>query len=80
LEVGEQVGIAYTDAAVATKHGLASLTLNSLPTADDDQGSHWHQMSDTLDKVNPQALAAVYTFTWQILQDIDRASEGGEGT
>ena len=81
LQVGEQVGIAYTDAAVATKRGLVSLTLNSLPPPGDDRGSHWHQMSDTFDKVDPQALADAFAFTWQILQDLDhQASEGGEGS
>jgi hypothetical protein len=80
LEVGEKVGIAYTDAAVATKRGLVSLSLDSLPPPDAEQASHWHQMSDTYDKVDPQTLADAHLFTWQILQEIDRASEGGNGT
>jgi acetylornithine deacetylase/succinyl-diaminopimelate desuccinylase-like protein len=77
LEVGEHVGIAYTDAAVATKRGLASLSLDSLPVAGEDETAHWHQMSDTLDKVDPKALADAHLFTWQILKEIDQASEGG---
>jgi len=80
LQVGEHVGIAYTDAAVATKRGLASLSLDSLPVAGAEQSSNWHQMSDTIDMVDPQTLADAYIFTWQILQEIDQASEGGEGS
>jgi hypothetical protein len=34
LKVGEQVGIAYTDAAVATKRGLIALTVDALPPPD----------------------------------------------
>jgi acetylornithine deacetylase/succinyl-diaminopimelate desuccinylase-like protein len=79
LEVGEHVGIAYTDAAVATKRGLVSLSLDSLPVAGEESASHWHQMSDTIDKVDPQTLADAHSFTWQVLQEIDQASEGGEG-
>ncbi len=73
LELGEHVGIAYTDAAVATKRGLIALTVDALPPAEDGEGTHWHQMSDTVDQVDPQTLADAHAFTWQILQEIDRA-------
>lgn len=78
-EVGEHVGIAYTDAAVATKRGLVSLTLDSLPPPGAESTSHWHQMSDTLEKIDRQTLADAHLFTWHILQEIDRAAEGGTG-
>ncbi len=72
LEVDGHVGIAYTDAAVATKRGLIALTVDALPPAGVEDAMHWHQMSDTLDHVDPQALAEAHAFTWQILQQIDQ--------
>jgi hypothetical protein len=73
-EVGvrKHVGIAYTDAAVATKRGLISLTVDALPPSGSGEAMHWHQMSDTLAHVDPQALADAHAFTWQILQEIDQ--------
>jgi len=73
LKVGEHVGIAYTDAAVATKRGLIALTVDALPPPDAEDAMHWHQMSDTLDHVDLQSLADAHAFTWQVLQAIDRS-------
>jgi hypothetical protein len=72
LEVGEQVGIAYTDAAVATKRGLIALTIDALPPPNAMEAMHWHQMSDTVDHIDPQSLADAHAFTWQVLQEVDR--------
>jgi hypothetical protein len=74
VETAERVGIAYTDAAVATKRGLVALTVVALPRSASEAGSHWHQMSDTAAVVESQTLADACAFTWQILQDLDRAS------
>ncbi|MGD9317345.1 MAG: M28 family peptidase [Anaerolineae bacterium] len=71
IEVGNQVGIAYTDAAVATKRGLIALTVDALLPPGSGGAMHWHQMSDTLEHVDPAALADTHAFTWQILQEID---------
>jgi hypothetical protein len=71
IEVGDQVGIAYTDAAVATKRGLIALTVDALLPPGSGGAMHWHQMSDTLEHVDPAALADTHAFTWQILQEID---------
>jgi hypothetical protein len=73
IEVEEQVGIAYTDAAVATKRGLISLTVDALPPPGSGEAMHWHQMTDTMANVEPQALADTHAFVWQVLQEIDRA-------
>jgi hypothetical protein len=73
LEVGEHVGIAYTDAAVVTKRGLVALTVDALPPPATQEAMHWHQMSDTLDHVEPQALANAHRFVWQILRQMDRS-------
>ena len=67
------MGIAYTDAAVATKRGLIALTLDALLQPDEVGDMHWHQMSDTLDHIDPRSLAAVHEYTWQLLQEVDRA-------
>lgn len=72
LGVREHMGIAYTDAAVATKRGLISLTVDALPPSGSGEVMHWHQMSDTLAHVEPQALAGAHAFTWQILLEIDQ--------
>jgi hypothetical protein len=71
IQVGDQVGIAYTDAAVATKRGLVSLTVDALPPPGADGAAHWHQMSDTLEHVDRAALADAHAFTWQVLQELD---------
>jgi len=75
LQVGEHVGIAYTDALVATRRGLIALTIDALPSPGSDQTMHWHQMADTPAHVDPQTLADTHLFTWQILQEIDRMGD-----
>jgi hypothetical protein len=74
IETAEQIGIAYTDAAVATKRGLIALTLVAVPPPGSSESMHWHQMSDTLENIDPQALAAVHVYTWQVLQILDNPS------
>jgi hypothetical protein len=71
IEVGDQAGIAYTDAAVATKRGLIALTVDALPLPGADSTAHWHSLSDTLEHVEPQTLADAHRFTWQLLWEID---------
>jgi hypothetical protein len=73
LEVNELVGLAYTDALVATKRGRIALTLGTLPPPGDEEAAQWHRMTDTLDNLDAQALANSYAFTWQVLQEVDRA-------
>jgi hypothetical protein len=72
LQAEERVGIAYTDAAVATKRGRIALTLVALPPPGSAEVMHWHQMSDTSDHVNPETLASAHAFVWQVLQEVDR--------
>jgi hypothetical protein len=73
VAVREGAGIAYTDALVVTIRGLPALTVCTLPSRHATEASHWHQMSDTLEHVDEQALQDVYQFTWQILQNLDRS-------
>jgi hypothetical protein len=70
----EGPGIAYTDALVATRRGLAALTICTLPGPEEAGVSYWHQMSDTAETISPAALARVHEFTWQILQSFDQAN------
>jgi hypothetical protein len=71
LEIVERVGIAYTDALAATRRGRVALTVCALPRPGDGQGSHWHQMSDTVEHVDEAALADACAFVWQVLQEVD---------
>ncbi len=71
LGVREHVGLAYTDALVATKRGLPALTLNTVPRSASQAGAHWHQMSDTVAHVEPKSLSDTLAFAWQLLQGLD---------
>jgi hypothetical protein len=68
----ERLGVAYTDALSATKRGLVAITLCT--EADPKTGvvSHWHQMADTIETLQPQTLQEAHDFVWEILQNIDR--------
>ncbi len=68
----EMVGSVYTDALPATKRGLSALTLCCVTEDRPEAGMHWHQMDDTIEFIEPQALEDVYRFTWQVLLEIDR--------
>jgi hypothetical protein len=70
LVVGEHVGVAYTDAAVATKRGFVALTVDALPPPGETEAMHWHQIFDTIDHVDPESLEAAHLFAWQILHEI----------
>ena len=71
VQVAERVGIAYTDALAATRRGLVALTVVALPVRDEEAGTHWHQMSDTVDQLDPGSLADVCAFAWQVLHETD---------
>ncbi len=68
----EKIGIAYTDALVATKRNLIALTLCTHSPSGSAEVSHWHQMSDTMEHINTRTLQDVHAFTWQLLQQIDQ--------
>ncbi|HZD57871.1 MAG TPA: M28 family peptidase [Anaerolineales bacterium] len=74
LQTAEQVGIAYTDAAVATKRGLIALTLVAVPPPGSSESIHWHQVSDTSDAIDLKCLINVHTYAWQLLQILDHPS------
>jgi hypothetical protein len=74
LNVGKLNGLAYTDATIATKRGLIALPINTYPRSSLNESSHWHQMSDTIEHIDPQALTAAHVYTWQVLQILDSPS------
>lgn len=74
LNIHEGPGLAYTDALVATKRGLSALTICTLPETGSQESSHWHQMSDTIEHVDPTSLENVFQFTWALIQKIDQSS------
>jgi hypothetical protein len=73
VKVEQRLGIAYTDALVATQRHLVALTLGCLPPSTAQARSHWHQMSDRVEYVDPQALAQTWRYTCSILDEIDQA-------
>jgi hypothetical protein len=72
LRIAAHQGIAYTDALVATQRGLAALSVGCLPEAQAGQVSHWHQPSDTIQNIDPRALASSFAFTWQLVREVDK--------
>ncbi len=73
LVVKERTGIAYTDALVATKRGLAALTIVALAPRGGE--THWHQVSDRPEHVEERCLEDACAFAWQILQQLDGTAE-----
>jgi hypothetical protein len=72
LSVSAHLGIAYTDALVATKRNLIALTLGCLPEDQSGKTSHWHQISDTLEHVDVRALEDSLAIAWQVLKEVDK--------
>ncbi|MGC9332912.1 MAG: M28 family peptidase [Anaerolineae bacterium] len=70
VQTTERVGIAYTDAAVATKRGLSALTVVALPPSG-DEATHWHQMSDIPNHIDETSLADACAFARQVLHQVD---------
>jgi hypothetical protein len=73
LKAIEGAGLAYTDALQATKRGLIALTVCTVPAPKSGVESHWHRMTDRVETLNPDDLAATLQFTWTLLQVVDEA-------
>ncbi len=78
LRLLEGPGLAYTDALAVTRRGLMALTLCAVPEPGAAAKSHWHQMSDTLENLDPADLANSIQAAWALLQAFDSPAEGGE--
>jgi hypothetical protein len=72
LRAFEHAGLAYTDTAVILKRGFRGFTIDAL-RQQDPGGGHWHQMADTVDKIEPDCLRRVHEFAWEMLQQLDQA-------
>jgi len=70
LGMKEHTGVAYTDATVVNKRRLKGMAIVAQPKANVDQ-VHWHQVSDTMDKVRLDTLQRTHSFVWTLLQKID---------
>jgi hypothetical protein len=73
LRAFEHVGVAYTDAAVVLKRGFRGFTIDALPRGETG-AVHWHQMADTVDKIEPDCLRRVHGFAWEMLRRVDRGA------
>ena len=62
---------ARTEGALATKHGLRSLSIVNLAKSG-IVPPHWHQPSDVFENVDPDLLARTTRFTWSLIQSLDR--------
>jgi hypothetical protein len=71
LPIVEKVGTAYTDALPATLRGLAALTISTNHPPGSQYESHWHQMSDRVEHIDPQVLAVAQAFTGEVLRLLD---------
>jgi hypothetical protein len=71
FEVGERVGLAYTDALPVTRRGLPAITISVDADPAQGQVSHWHQMSDRIETLDPVTLEKAHEFAWKIIQIID---------
>ncbi|MBA3943504.1 MAG: M28 family peptidase [Herpetosiphonaceae bacterium] len=74
LLAGEHKGGAYTDTGIVTRRGFRGLTIDTQIAADDPAAAgmgHWHQLSDTADKIDVNCLARTHAFVWEFLQATD---------
>jgi hypothetical protein len=71
---GEHEGGAYTDTGMVSRRGLRGLTIDSqIPPGRPSAAAmgHWHQLSDTIDKIEPACLARTHAFVWALLREMD---------
>jgi len=61
-----------TEASDSVNAGIPAITLMGMTR--DNQAPHWHRMTDTHDKMDPEVMARAYAFAWEMLRGID-----GEG-
>jgi len=62
-----------TEMADALRRGIPAITLFGMTR--ENIAPYWHQVGDTVDKIDPQALARNYEFTWHMIQALDETSK-----
>jgi hypothetical protein len=58
-----------SEMADALMAGVPALTL--LCTAPRGEGTYWHQVEDTYDKIDPQVMVRAYDFAWTFIRALD---------
>jgi len=58
-----------TEMADALRAGLPAITLTG--QGPNGEMPYWHQVEDTVDKIDPQVLSRTYAFVWSYLQALD---------
>lgn len=74
LIAGEHAHGAYTDTGMVTRRGRRGLTIDSqLPPGHPAAPAmgYWHQMADTVDKIELPCLARTHAFVWALLHALD---------
>jgi len=61
-----------TEMADALRRGIPALTLFGMTP--ENIAPYWHQVGDTVDKIDPAALQRNYAFTWYFLQALDETA------
>jgi hypothetical protein len=59
-----------TEMADAHRARVPAITLNGMTRA--GQAPYWHQVADTYDKIDRDALARGFAFTWELIQTLDQ--------
>jgi hypothetical protein len=62
---------AYTEGAIGGRYGLRVLTLIALNRS--GRPTEWHRPTDLVDHVDPGLVETCEAFTWELVQDLDRA-------
>lgn len=61
-----------TEMADALRAGVPAITLNGIGPK--GEMPYWHQVQDTVDKMDAEVMRRAYEFTWRMLQAIDARS------
>ncbi|MFN8473069.1 MAG: M20/M25/M40 family metallo-hydrolase [Anaerolineae bacterium] len=70
----DHTGGAYTDMWPVITRGYRGIVLDARPAdsaADLAANVHWHQLSDTFDKLDCETLARTHEWAWRLLQRLD---------
>jgi hypothetical protein len=70
LQLTEKVGEAYSDALPAIQRGFLALTITGNPPSVGEP-SHWHQLSDTVQYIDPESLQQAFDFSLEIIRQVD---------
>ena len=58
--------------ADALRRGIPAVTLFGMTP--ENIAPYWHQVEDTVDKIDPEILQRNYAFTWHYMQALDETA------